>query len=172
MKGTALVVARSFVQERFDDNKWQEILQRAGMKGKPILATREYPNELIGVFGKLIADELNVELDDWVRIFGRYFTSSFAPLYYKAYFRPGWKLKDFLPYIPRVYSVATAGFDPGARGGVLTEWVDDRTIRYTYQTSLGLVSFLTGLIEGAAEHYGEPVSVERTAEMVVEAELQ
>lgn len=139
------------------------------MQGWVILAAREWPNELVGVFGGLIAEELKVDFAEWVRDFGRHFTACFAPEYYKAYYRPGWRLRDFLDHIPKVYSVATEGFDRGAQGGVDVQWIEEGCIRYTYETQPGLISFLVGLIEGAAEFYREPVEAAVIDEKTVEA---
>jgi hypothetical protein len=54
--------------------------------------------------------------------------------------------------------VPTEGFDRGARGGAKSNG-SERRIRYNFETQLGLITFLVGLIEGVAESYREPVKL-------------
>lgn len=161
MKGIVFNLLEHAVAEEFGEDSWDEVLEATGLDGA-YTAVGSYPDE---EFLRLVAqasDALRMPPDDLVRWFGR---KSIPVLYarYPEFFDRHTSTRSFVLTLNDVIHPEVRKLFPGAEVPVFdfdTSHPDGVTLGYV--SSRQLCSFAEGLIEGAAVHFGEQVSIEQT----------
>jgi hypothetical protein len=160
MKGIVFNLLQSVVEERYGEDTWDGLLERAGLDG----AYTSLGNYSDADLGKLVAgaaEALGSPPETVVRWFG----VKALPLLAKAYprfFDSHESTRSFLltlndvihPEVRKLYpgaDVPTFGFDTSS----------DAVLVMEYRSARRLCALAAGFIEGAAAHYGEQVSIEQ-----------
>lgn len=160
MKGIIFNLLEQVVAREFGEQTWESLLDTAGVTGA-YTSVGSYPHEeLLALVGAASA-ATGRPADDLVRWFGR----EALPLLYERY--PGFfdahtGTRSFLLTLNDVIHPEVRKLFPGAYAPSFT--VDDsdpESVSLAYESHRGLCAFAEGLIEGAADHYGETVVVDQ-----------
>lgn len=159
MKGVVFNLLEHVVSEKYGEETWDSLLEATGQEGA-YTAVGSYED---GNFLSLVAvasSELGVPVDELVRWFGR----SSLPLLrekYPAFFDHD-STRSFILTLNDVIHPEVRKLFPGADVPDFDfETSGDGQITLGYRSARKLCSFAEGLIEGAAEYFGEQVRMEQ-----------
>jgi hypothetical protein len=160
MKGVVFNLLERVVSEKYGEEVWDSLLETTGQEGA-YTAVGSYPDQdFLSLVGAASA-ELDVPADDLVRWFGR----SSLPLLrekYPAFFDHD-STRSFILTLNDVIHPEVRKLFPGADVPDFDFHTSgDGDVTLGYRSARKLCSFAEGLIEGAAEHFGEEVTMEQS----------
>src|SRR6266540_2727411 len=165
MKGIVFNLLQESVSRQSGEETWDSLLDAAGLDGA-YTALGTYDDgealKLVGVASKA----LDATPDDVLRWFGR----SAIPLLANAYpvfFEGHTSTRPFLLTLNEIIHPEVRKLYPGADVPTFDfETSDSDGLTIGYRSARKFCSFAEGLIEGAAEHYGEKVSISQPSCML------
>jgi hypothetical protein len=159
LKGVIFNLLEQVVSEKYGDEAWDAVLDAAHQDGA-YTAVGSYPDEEFLSLVKAASAELQVSPDDLIRWFGK----SSLPLLrerYPAFFHHD-STTSFLLTLNDVIHPEVRKLFPGAHVPDFDfESVQEDKLALGYQSPRKLCAFAEGLIEGAAEYFGEEVSMDQ-----------
>lgn len=162
MKGIIFNLLEMVVSAEHGEDVWDEALEAAGVEGV-YTAVGTYPNEELGALVTALATKLGISADDAVRWFGRTSVPLLADRY-GGFFEPHTSTRAFLLTLNDVIHPEVRKLFPGAYAPEFEfELLGKDGLALGYRSHRDLCSFAEGLVEGAAAHYGETVTVEHTS---------
>ena len=158
MKGVVFNLLEQTVSDRHGEAVWDLMVERSGASGAYTSLGNYETGELLGMVA-VAAEELDADPDDVVRTFGRDAIPLFAQSY-PQFFEPHAQLIPFLLTLNDIIHPEVRKLYPDAVVPVFSyESSDEDLLVMGYVSERGLCSFGEGLIEGAADHYGERAAV-------------
>lgn len=158
MKGIVFNLLERVTADAHGEAAWDDILAAAGLDGA-YTSLGSYPDQHLTRLVGAASDALETPPDEVVRWFGR----SALPLLassYPAFFEPHHHTRDFLLTLNDIIHPEVRKLYPGADVPDFEMVVaDDGGLRIGYGSHRKMCAFAEGLIEGAAAHYGEQVSI-------------
>ena len=158
MKGIVFNLLGDMVESRYGIAAWDALLQTTGQDGVYV-ATESYPDAQLYDLVGAASNMTGIDAGELIPAFGRYMIPSFARDY-PGFFGSGMRLRDFLLTVDQVVHVEVRKLYPGA--GLPTFHYNasspDR-LRMDYRSPRRLCALAVGLIEGAAEHFGEACTI-------------
>jgi hypothetical protein len=159
MKGVVFNLLERVVTEKYGEDAWDALLEATRQEGA-YTAVGSYPDEeFLSLVGAASA-ELEIPADDLVRWFGK----SSLPLLrerYPAFFGHD-STRSFILTLNEVIHPEVRKLFPGADVPDFDfETPGDDKLTLGYRSARKLCSFAEGLIEGAAEFFGEEVWMEQ-----------
>lgn len=161
MKGIVFNILEEVVTEEHGEETWDKLLSAAGAKGT-YTSLGSYPDEeLLKIVGAA-SKALNTPPADVLRWFGRKAMPHFIGRY-PHFFRRHKSTRPFLLTLNSIIHPEVRKLYPGAHVPVFG-FDDSRKDRLllTYASEKKLCTFAEGLIHGAADHFGETVTIEQT----------
>jgi hypothetical protein len=161
MKGVVFNLFEQLVVRDFGEDTWDTLLDESGLDGV-YTSLGSYPDEDLTKLVSAAADTLAMPADDVVLWLGRNALPLFAG-YYPKLFEPHDSTRSFVltlndiihPEVRKLYPGADVPeFDFDIRKGVLV---------MGYRSPRKLCSFAEGLLLGAADHFGEHVTIEQSS---------
>lgn len=161
MKGIVFNLLEQLVTRDHGPDTWDALLDSAGLDGV-YTSLGSYPDADLGRLVGAASTALDAPPDEIVRWFGRNALPLFAERY-PHLFAPHTSARTFVltlndmihPEVRKLYpgaDVPEFEFEVAPGGGLLMG----------YRSSRRLCSFAEGLLEGAAEHYGEELNVHQS----------
>jgi hypothetical protein len=160
LKGVVFNLLEEIVSRDYGEDAWDELLDAAGLDGA-YTSLGGYPDGDLGALVTAASSSLGMPPDDVVRWFGRNALPLLAaghPHFFAAHdsARPFiMTLNDIIhPEVRKLYpgaDVPVFDFDASA----------DEVLVMGYSSPRQLCAFAEGLIEGAADHFGQTVSIEQ-----------
>ena len=161
MKGIIFNLLERVIAEKYGGDTWDALLDATGLEGA-YTSVGNYPHEQLEALVAAGSSALGVEPDDLVRWFGRACTPELAERY-PSFFRGHTSTRSFLLTLNDVIHPEVRKLFPGAYAPSFEFLEHDDALSLGYNSHRKLCSFAEGLIEGAAEHFGETVSIEQTS---------
>jgi hypothetical protein len=161
MKGIVFNLLELAVTEEFGEDSWDDVLEATGLNGA-YTSVGSYPDEEFLRLVSQASAALEMPPDDLVRWFGR---KSIPLLYarYPQFFDPHTTARSFALTLNDVIHPEVRKLFPGADVPVFDfDASAPDVLTLGYVSSRQLCSFAEGLIEGAAVHFGEQVTIEQT----------
>lgn len=158
MKGIVFNLLEQVVVDQFGEQVWDQLIRSAGVEGA-YTAVGSYSDEELVSIVTAATEHLGKSADEIVRWFGE----KSIPLLYQRYpmfFDSHTSTKSFVLTLNDVIHPEVRKLFPGA---YVPEFEFERVngeLRMSYSSKRKLCSFGEGLIEGAAQHFGEGVSIE------------
>jgi len=161
VKGVVFNLLEEFVRRAHGEDAWETLLERAGLDGA-YTSLGNYADEELGALVGAASQMLGQTPAAIVRAFGREALPMLAEKY-PNFFTPFPSTRAFLlalndiihPEVRKLYRDAeTPEFDFDATA--------DDVLVMGYASRRRLCEFAHGLIEGAAGHYGDDVTIEQT----------
>lgn len=159
MKGVVFNLLEKVVTEKYGEETWDTLLDSTGQEGA-YTAVGSYPDEEFSSLVGAASAELEVPADDLVRWFGR----SSLPLLRERYpvFFNHQSTRSFILTLNDVIHPEVRKLFPGADVPDFDfDSPSEDQVALGYRSPRKLCSFAEGLIEGAAEYFGEEVSMEQ-----------
>lgn len=161
MKGIIFNLLEQVVTDEHGEETWESMLDRAGVEGV-YTAVGTYPHEELVLLVEAASSLLSADPDDVTRWFGR----EAIPLLnerYPVFFDGHDRTASFVHTLNDVIHPEVRKLFPGAYAPEFEfEPLDDNSLALGYRSFRGLCMFAEGLVQGAADHYGERVAIEQT----------
>jgi hypothetical protein len=165
MKGVVFNLLQQSVSERYGEDTWDALLDAAGLDGAYTALGTYDDSEALKLVGAA-SDALNVGPDDVLRWFGR----SALPLLagaYPTFFEGHGTTRSFLLTLNDIIHPEVRKLYPGADVPTFDfDTSDPDGLTIGYRSGRKFCSFAEGLIEGAAEHFGQKVSMSQPSCML------
>jgi hypothetical protein len=162
MKGVIFNLLEQVVTDDFGEDAWEDILDTSGCDGAyTAVGTYEHDD-----FTRLLgATAVRIERpdDDTLKWFGRKALPLLVGLY-PAFFEPHSSAGSFLLTLNDVIHPEVRKLFPGAYAPEFDYVAREAgTVELGYLSYREMCTFAEGLIEGAADHYGERVEIQQTS---------
>ncbi|MCP4543210.1 MAG: hypothetical protein GY832_39355 [Chloroflexi bacterium] len=160
MQGTIVKCLAEMVTEKFGRRKWDEVLERTGLRKDHIfLTTEDVDDQVVLKMVDSVFKILEISLVRAADAFGDYWINVYAPKIYHAYFSASQSAKEFLLRMNSVHQAMTQIL-PNARPPEFDyEWQDEKRLIIKYHSHRGLIDFVVGLAKGVGKYYKEDLTV-------------
>jgi heme-NO-binding protein len=160
LKGIIFNVFEQLVVRDRGEDEWDRLLENSGLGGA-YTSLGSYPDGDLMKLIQAASAAWNLPTDEVVRWLGRDSLPIFAERY-PAFFEPHQTTLEFLLTLNEIIHPEVRKLYPGAEVPVFDHSVlDHRFLTMGYRSDRKLCMFGEGLIEGAAAHFGEQVSIEQ-----------
>lgn len=160
MKGVIVKCLADLVTERFGKEKWEEILEKSGLKSTTVfLATENVDDAMVLKILNSTCNVLGINLQQASDAFGEYLVCNFAPKIYSVYYKGANSAKDFLVKMDKVHEITTQNIPDAKPPRFGYQWKDDKTLIMTYNSKRGLIDIMIGLIKGVGKYYNENLRI-------------
>ncbi|MGH2691800.1 MAG: heme NO-binding domain-containing protein [Actinomycetota bacterium] len=161
MKGIVFNLLEQVVTDEHGEDAWDDVLDSAGQDGA-YTAVGSYPDDRFMALVAAACDRFGLEADELVRWFGTRAMPLFAARY-PSFFEGHTSARSFVLTLNDVIHPEVRKLFPGADvPNFHFETPDDSTVELGYVSPRKLCSFAEGLVEGAAAHFGETVTMHQT----------
>ena len=160
MKGVVFNLLEELVTRDHGESTWDDLLEAAGLEGA-YTSLGSYPDaDLLALVGAA-SQALDVPPDDVVRWFGREALPEFARGY-PSLFDPHESTRTFVLTLNDIIHPQVRNLYPGADvPNFAFEDTPGEPLRMGYYSKRKLCSFAEGLLEGAANHFGESLTIQQ-----------
>jgi heme-NO-binding protein len=160
MKGIVFNLLEDAVTRASGEDAWDDLLEAAGLDGS-YTSLGNYPDRHLTDLVQAASAATGAPSQEIVRWFGREALPALAAAY-PGFFDPHENVRAFLHTLNDIIHPEVRKLYPGAdvpTFGFAT--AEDGTVTMRYGSPRQLCAFAQGLIEGAAAHYGQTVSIEQ-----------
>jgi hypothetical protein len=159
MKGVVFNLLEQLVARDFGEDTWDGLLAASELDGV-YTSLGSYPDEDLTKLVGAATDALDMPADDVVRWFGRNALPLFA-VHYPQLFEPHDSTRSFVLTLNDIIHPEVRKLYPGADVPEFDFEVREGVLVMGYRSPRKLCSFAEGLLLGAADHYGEQVTIEQ-----------
>ena len=160
MKGIVFNLLEQAVTDKYGEDTWDSLIDAAGVDGS-YTAVGSYPHEEIFAIVKAASDALGADADDLVRWFGRAALPQLAERY-PVFFEGHDSTRAFLLTLNDVIHPEVRKLFPGAYAPSFEfDTSEAGVLSMSYRSHRNLCSFAEGLIDGAADRFGETAQIEQ-----------
>jgi hypothetical protein len=159
MKGVVFNLLEQLVARDFGEDTWDTLLDTAGLDGV-YTSLGSYPDEDLAKLVAAASDALGMPADDVVTWLGRNALPLFAERYPQL-FAPHESTRRFVLTLNDIIHPEVRKLYPGADVPEFDFDVRDDLLVMGYRSPRKLCSFAEGLLLGAADHYGEKLTIEQ-----------
>jgi hypothetical protein len=160
MKGVILNAIADMITEKFGKEKWEEIVEKAGLPRSRIFLPIENVDDavVLSVINSL-CNVLGITLQQAADAFGEYWICNFTPKLYPLYYRGVNSAKEFLLQTDKIHQELTKNIPDATPPRFDYQWKDDKTLIMTYKSKRGLIEIMVGIIKGVGKYYKENLMV-------------
>jgi hypothetical protein len=158
MMGVVFNLFEHVTSQSHGEEAWDDVLAAAGLEGA-YTSLGSYPDRDFVRLVDAASDAFVMPPDDVVRWFGRTSLPLLAESY-PAFFEPHRTTRDFILTLNEIIHPEVRKLYPGADVPVFDMAVTDSGgLRMGYASHRKMCAFAEGLVQGAADHFGETVSI-------------
>jgi hypothetical protein len=162
MYGMVNQAIEAMVTERFGDNAWERVRDRAGVADPVFVTMKQYPDATTYALVGAISEETGTEVPVLLHAFGRYWVEYARRGPWGAMMlSAGNNARELLAALDAMHARIAMNFPqlkpPSFR---LLPSTDDEAILEYRSERPGLAPFVVGLVEGVGDLYGERVEAE------------
>lgn len=169
MKGVIALCVKDLIVNKFGEEKWKEILVKAGIEKEPIiLPISDLDDKTIVAIIEAIGTVLHLGQEQIADAFGDYWVSEYAPKIYSTYYRNVKNAREFLLKMDSVHETNTKKIANAHPPRFDYQWKDDRTLIMNYKSKRGLIDICVGLIKGVGRYFKEDLSVRKLDDHTIE----
>ena len=159
MKGVVFNVLEQLVARDFGEDTWDALLDASGLDGV-YTSLGSYPDEDLALLVSAASAALVMPPDEVVVWFGRNALPLFADRYPQL-FAPHDSTRSFVLTLNDIIHPEVRKLYPGADVPEFDFDVREGVVVMGYRSARKLCSFAEGLLLGAADHYGERLTIEQ-----------
>jgi hypothetical protein len=155
VKGTIVKCLEEMVKTKHGDSAWTTVLERCGMARSTFFATTAVvPDGDVLRLLEATAAVTGTNLSQAMDAFGDFWSTTYAPSIYGAYFKKAKTAKDLILNLDHIHvaMTKTAGASPPR---FRYEWRGDRVLVMHYDSPRGMVALMPGLIRGVGRYFRE-----------------
>jgi hypothetical protein len=157
MKGVVFNLLEQLVVRDFGEDTWDALLDASSLDGV-YTSLGNYPDDDLVRLVSAAADALSMPADDVVLWFGRNALPLFAGRYPQL-FEPHDCARSFVLTLNDIIHPEVRKLYPGADVPEFEFELRDEDLVMGYRSSRRLCSFAEGLLHGAADHFGERLTI-------------
>jgi hypothetical protein len=157
MKGVVFNLLENVTTATYGERTWDDVLDAADLEGA-YTSLGSYPDDHLARLVGAVADATERPATDVVRWFGRHAIPRLAEAY-PGFFSPHRTTREFLQTLNDIIHPEVRKLYPGADVPDFGMTVSDDGLTMSYASKRRLCAFAEGLIEGAADHYGEHATI-------------
>ncbi len=160
MKGMVFLAVNDLVESQFGIQAWEEILNQVSPEcGGIYTSTEDYPDEDVVKYVLAISEKLGVDPTDVTRTFGTFLFGELNKKY-DIFTKVSPGLFEFLSSIENViHKEVRKLYHNPSLPTVECQVINDMDLRMRYVSPRKLCFLAEGLILGAAEHYGDTITL-------------
>ena len=159
MKGVVFNLLERLVARDFGEDTWDGLLDASDLDGV-YTSLGSYPDEHLEKLVSSAADALAMPADDVVCWFGRNALPLFA-VHYPQLFEPHDSTRSFVLTLNDIIHPEVRKLYPGADVPEFDFDAREELLVMGYRSPRKLCSFAVGLLLGAADHFGEQLTIEQ-----------
>ena len=159
MKGVVFNLLEQLVARDYGEGTWDALLEASDLEGA-YTSLGSYPDEDLMKLVDAAAEELDMSPDEVVRWLGRNALPLFATRYPQL-FEPHDSSQSFVLTLNEIIHPEVRKLYPGADVPVFDFSTRDGVLVMGYRSPRKLCAFAEGLLHGAADHYGERLTIEQ-----------
>lgn len=160
VKGIVFNLLEEVVSAEHGDQTWDALVDAAGVSGV-YTSLGSYPDEELVALVAAASEALAVPADEVIRWFGRQMMPRFAARY-AALFAAHTSLRSFVLSLNDMIHPEVRKLYPGAiTPHFVVTVASPQTLLMEYQSQRRLCALAEGLLQGAADHYGDRITIER-----------
>ena len=162
MHGVVFGEMERFVAEKYGQEQWTALLNKAGLDNRIYLAVNEYPDAEIVALVTSAAEMTGLESGAVLESFGEFIAPALIKLYGHL-LKPAWRTLDVIGNTERAVHTVVRVKNPGARPPLLkTQRQSEDCVVLIYHSPRKMCSFAIGIAHGLAKHFREEISVHET----------
>jgi predicted hydrocarbon binding protein len=162
MHGVVFGEMERFVAEKYGQEQWTALLNKAGLDNRIYLAMNEYPDAEIVALVTSAAEMTGLESGAVLESFGEFIAPALIKLYGHL-LKPTWRTLDVIGNTERAVHTVVRVKNPGARPPLLkTQRQSEDCVVLIYHSARKMCSFAIGIARGLAKHFREEISVHET----------
>ena len=159
MKGIVYNLLEECVSRDYGEDVWDDLLESAGIDGV-YTSLGSYPDQDLFAIVAAASEALAQPVDVIIRWFGRNAVPLLASQY-PDFFQPHRTTRSFVLTLNEIIHPEVRKVYPGADVPVFDFEGSSDVLAMGYSSSRKLCAFAEGLLEGAADHYGEQIIIEQ-----------
>ncbi len=160
MHGIIHAELKKYVETKFGPENWKAVLDEAGFNGKVYTTFSTYPDteavEIVSAASRLTKFAIPDILED----FGKFITPDLMNMY-RSIIKSDWDMFDMLlqteEMIHKVVRIQNEGAEPPR---LKFERIDDKTLKFVYDSQRKMSDVAKGIIKGVADHYNEDIEMQ------------
>lgn len=158
MKGIIFNLLEEVIRQEYGEDTWDSLLEAAGLDGI-YTSLGSYGDEELIKLVDAASTALNTPPDQIIRWFGRNSIPLLAERY-PQFFEAHATTRSFILTLNDIIHPEVRKIYPGAQVPVFEfDTSDERVVEMSYESPRKLCALAEGMIEGAAAHYGEEVTL-------------
>ncbi|MDX1804521.1 MAG: heme NO-binding domain-containing protein [Alcanivorax sp.] len=161
MKGTITRCAKELVESRFGEDKWQAILDDAGVdqetRHRLSYPTTDIDDSLTKAILRSTGTVLGLSPEQVADAFGEYWCCEYAPRIYASILTRFQSAREMILAMDKVHVQLTATIENARPPRFDYQWQDDNTLIVTYKSFRGLIDLYRGLVLGVGKLFNEPL---------------
>ena len=162
MHGVVFGEMERFVAEKYGQEQWTALLNKAGLDNRIYLAVNEYPDAEIVALVTSAAEMTGLESGAVLESFGEFIAPALIKLYGHL-LKPAWRTLDVIGNTERAVHTVVRVKNPGARPPLLkTQRQSEDCVVLIYHSPRKMCRFAIGIAHGLAKHFREEISVHET----------
>jgi hypothetical protein len=163
MNGIFFVQLQQYIDDRYDNNPWEAILQRAGIPNKKLYfsGTQYEEAEFFRIFNESIKF-LGLSPEKFLNGLGDFISVNFIKMC-QPVIKADWKTLDLLEHLEEFNSrLLQSGDEPTLSGKFACKRVSHHEVSLDYTSPRKLCPIVVGFIKGIADYYKEKVIIKET----------
>lgn len=150
------------VVSNFGQNKWNDILSRSGVEEAFFISNQPYDDSITYKLAVAISEEMNLQLDKVLFLFGEWWILKTTNEKYKGLMRAGGaNLKEFLVNLPDFHNHIMMLYPQLTPPEFKTSDIETNSIHIHYHSKReGLKDFVHGLLSGLGKLYETSVEIQ------------
>jgi hypothetical protein len=169
MKGIIVNCLKNLVNEKFGNNKWEEILEDSGLD--PTLAIHPMENIDDNTVMRVLDSTckvLNITFEQAIDVFGEYWVNVFAPKVYQVYYRDLTSAKDFILKMNEIHKKTTRDMEGAEPPRFEYSWKGNKILIMKYKSKRGLIDLAVSLLKGVGIYFKEDIKVRKISDDEIE----
>lgn len=159
MHGLVLSELKRFTEERFGEQMWGVVLQRAGLRDRAYVTSETYPDSEFAALVGAVVSRSGVDAQVLLEQFGEFIAPTLM-IAYKPYIKPEWKTLDMLEHTENNIHRAVRLHDPlAAPPRLKVRRVSPQEVVIIYESDRKLCAMARGIGAGVARYFGERIAI-------------
>ena len=173
MKGVIVNAMRDLVTSNFGKEKWEEILERAGLdRNATFSVIQDVDEKQVMKTFKSLCEVLNLPPQQAADTFGKFWVTNYVPKLYKSYYRGITDARDFLVKLNSIHKQVTQMVSNAQPPRFEYKWRGPNTLVMKYISKRGLIAIFIGALKGVGELFRTDLKVRQISNDEVEIVFQ
>jgi len=164
MKGTIYIAIRETVKSKWGVEVWNSVMKEMDISREPVVfPISDVDDNFIKKLIEAILKTLNISIEEFADVFGRYWVNEYANKIYGAFFKSAKNAKEFIYKVDDIHTFVTRTIENASPPRFKYEDEGKKVIVH-YFSKRGLIDIAMGLAKAVGEFYNQPVKVKKLSD--------